>query len=415
MKRKGEKNLKLMIVDDEKYVVEYLKNLLDWSNYGFTSVKTFHNSIHAKNEAEKDAPHLLISDIRMPEISGIDLLKTIFDKKLPTKVIFLSGHSEFEYAQKAIHYGASDYLLKPIVKGKLIEAVENIISEIETEEVDYREHSGQEELPENFFRSLEAVLEMFLKDRSKEKEKDPFWELLLKEPLLFYQVPANAVNKEIYAGSVDSDSISDFYNTGYQWETASHYIGLIPAHASESFQEINPYDHMVFSNEFSLNDELRLKETYQTFFGRKLGDSESKHIESSEKIKQENLLASFEKQEERQEQKGKNQSIIQAINHYVEEHLNEGLSLEELSKIVYFHPAYLSRFYKQETGEKLSDYIVKRRLVRAKQLLADSNLRVADIANLVGYRKSQYFIKVFKINCGITPNQYRRKLIEGGK
>lgn len=407
-----------MIVDDEKYVVEYLKNLINWSKYGFTSVKTFHNSIIAKEEIEKDAPHLLISDIRMPEISGIDLLKIVFEKKLPTQVIFLSGHSEFEYAQKAIHYGASDYLLKPVVKKKLIEAVENIISEIEIEVMDYKNESGQEVLPENFFRSVEAVLRMLIKEFPEGEEMDSLGELLIKEPLLFCKVPFSDFNKKIYAGSIDATSISDFYNTGYLWETPTDYIGLIPAHALESFLEINPYENISFSEEFTVKEEVALKERYKDFFGRTLGDCESKHTESSEEIKEEDRLVQSKQEsekEESKEDKDDNQAVIQAINHYIEENLNEGLSLEDLSKIVYFHPAYLSRFYKQVTGQKLSDYIVKRRLIRAKELLKESNLRVADIANLVGYRKSQYFIKVFKINCGVTPNQYRRKIIEGGK
>lgn len=407
-----------MIVDDEKYVVEYLKNLINWSKYGFTSVQTFHNSIIAKKEIEKNAPDLLISDIRMPEISGIDLLKTVFEKKLLTQVIFLSGHSEFEYAQKAIHYGASDYLLKPVVKKKLIEAVENIISEIETEVIEYKNQNGQDKIPEEFYRSMEAVLRMFLKKIPEGETKGSFEELLLKEPLLFCKVPFSTFNKEIYEGSIDAASISDFYNTGYQWEAASDYIGLIPAHALESFLELNPYENIKFSEEFTIKEEVLLKKRYKDFFGRTLGDCESKYIESSEETKEGNRIAQKDQvleKEESKEEKDNNQAVIKAINHYIEENLNEGLSLEDLSRIVYFHPAYLSRFYKQATGQKLSNYIVKRRLIRAKELLKDSNLRVGDIANLVGYRKSQYFIKVFKINCGITPNQYRRKIIEGGK
>ncbi|UJF16723.1 response regulator [Jeotgalibaca sp. MA1X17-3] len=407
-----------MIVDDEKYVVEYLKNLINWLRYGFTSVRTFHNSIIAKEEIERDAPDLLISDIRMPEISGIDLLKTVFQKKLPTQVIFLSGHSEFEYAQKAIHYGASDYLLKPVVKNKLIEAVETIISEIETEEMEIRNKSGQNGLPEDFYRSMEAVLRMFLKEESEGRRKDSFGGLLIKEPLLFCKVPFSIFNKEIYEGSIDAASISDFYNTGYQWEATNEYIGLIPAHALESFLELNPYEDVKFSEEFIIKEEVGLKERYKDFFGRTLGDCESKHIESSEEAKEENRIAQINQDSEKvesKEEKDNNQAVIQAINTYIEENLNEGLSLEDLSKIVYFHPAYLSRFYKQVTGQKLSDYIVKRRLIRAKELLKESNLRVGDIANLVGYKKSQYFIKVFKINCGVTPNQYRRKIIEGGE
>ena len=93
-------------------------------------------------------------------------------------------------------------------------------------------------------------------------------------------------------------------------------------------------------------------------------------------------------------------------------HLGDGLSLEELGGIVHLHPVYLSKLYKQETGENLSSYILRARLEKSAHLLEVSHLHVMDIARMVGYRKPQYFIKLFKELYGITPYQYRRQQIE---
>jgi two-component system response regulator YesN len=103
-----------------------------------------------------------------------------------------------------------------------------------------------------------------------------------------------------------------------------------------------------------------------------------------------------------------NADIIQAVQTYIADHLSGDLSLDELGRTVHLHPVYLSKLYKQETGENLSNYILIRRLEKAAKLLIDSSLHVVDIAHLVGYRKPQYFIKLFKDQYGITPQQYRK-------
>lgn len=104
-----------------------------------------------------------------------------------------------------------------------------------------------------------------------------------------------------------------------------------------------------------------------------------------------------------------NDDIIQTVQVYIANHTSECLNLEDLGKIVHLHPVYLSKLYKQETGENLSNYISFKRLEKAARLLIDSNLHVTDISHLVGYKKPQYFIKLFKDQYGITPYQYRRK------
>lgn len=107
-----------------------------------------------------------------------------------------------------------------------------------------------------------------------------------------------------------------------------------------------------------------------------------------------------------------NQNIVHTIQAYISNHISDCLSLEDLGKIVHLHPVYLSKFYKQETGENLSSYISSKRLEKASKLLIDSNLHVLDISHLVGYKKPQYFIKLFKDQYGITPYQYRRQQIK---
>jgi len=98
---------------------------------------------------------------------------------------------------------------------------------------------------------------------------------------------------------------------------------------------------------------------------------------------------------------------IQEIGAYIEEHLDEDLSLVRLSKRFHFNPSYLSRVFKQESGMNLSDFIEKARLRRAKELLAREGLKINEIGVKVGYESPHSFTRFFKKSTGATPQEYR--------
>ena len=117
----------VLIVDDEAYMVEYMKDLVDWKGYGFDRVLTATGGSLAKDLLDEYQPDLLITDIRMPKISGLDLSMMIYEKKYPTKIIILSGYSDFEYANKAMRYEASEYVVKPVLKEDFEEVLDRIV------------------------------------------------------------------------------------------------------------------------------------------------------------------------------------------------------------------------------------------------------------------------------------------------
>ena len=121
----GELPMKVLLVDDESYMTEYLKKLVDWKSYGFEEVLTASGGSIARDLIEQKKPELLVTDIRMPRVSGLDLVKYIDEKNYPTKTIILSGYSEFEYARAALRLDVEDYILKPINEEELIRSLEN--------------------------------------------------------------------------------------------------------------------------------------------------------------------------------------------------------------------------------------------------------------------------------------------------
>lgn len=102
-------------------------------------------------------------------------------------------------------------------------------------------------------------------------------------------------------------------------------------------------------------------------------------------------------------------NVVEKVQDYMLEHLGEEFSRERIAEKVYLNPAYLSRLFRRETGLSLTDYIVKLRIMKAKEQLEYSNQKVSDIAFEVGYSNFSHFSKLFKKTTGLTPQEYRKK------
>jgi two-component system response regulator YesN len=100
--------------------------------------------------------------------------------------------------------------------------------------------------------------------------------------------------------------------------------------------------------------------------------------------------------------------LVEEINRYVDEELGKNLSMSMVAEHFNFSSAYFSRLYKHITGENFVKYVLKRKLTRGMELLQDENLKINDIARIVGYWSPSYFIREFRKMYGITPAEYRR-------
>lgn len=105
---------KVMIVDDESWAIKGIRNAFDWEKYGFEVTGQFTSAYKAWDAIQASEPDLVFTDIRMPDISGLELMKRAKIQGLGTEFVIVSGYAEFEYAQEALRYGALDYFLKPL-------------------------------------------------------------------------------------------------------------------------------------------------------------------------------------------------------------------------------------------------------------------------------------------------------------
>ncbi len=99
--------------------------------------------------------------------------------------------------------------------------------------------------------------------------------------------------------------------------------------------------------------------------------------------------------------------VLLQIKQYIKEHFMENITLQQLSDVFYLHPNYLSRLFKEKGGQRFIDYLTTVRVENAKELLANSSLKINDIGPMVGYETPKYFGKIFKETTGMTPREYR--------
>jgi YesN/AraC family two-component response regulator len=125
--------MKVLIVDDEVYIREGLRTLIDWSEVGFDEVLEAKDAMEAMRIIEQSPPELILTDIFMPQISGLEFAKNVRSKYPFIRFIILTGYEKFEYAKEAIEIGVVKYLVKPIFPAELKETVAEIRNELEME------------------------------------------------------------------------------------------------------------------------------------------------------------------------------------------------------------------------------------------------------------------------------------------
>lgn len=121
---------KVVIADDEDRICRLIEALVDWEGIGLTLVAVAHNGIEACEAISREKPDILITDIRMPGCSGLELIEQVKKSVSELEIIIISGYAHFEYAQQAIKYGVSDYLLKPVNKAELNATLEKLKNRI---------------------------------------------------------------------------------------------------------------------------------------------------------------------------------------------------------------------------------------------------------------------------------------------
>ncbi len=143
---------KVLIVDDEYYIRQRLRTCIDWEQEGFSIGGLAQNATEAFNLLSDGSFRLAVIDISMPQKDGLTLIRELYENQIDTKIIILSGYGTFEYAQKAITFGVTEYLLKPLDEDELLTSIRKIKKHLDKEQKSYL--MNQERCHSNYLLNL---------------------------------------------------------------------------------------------------------------------------------------------------------------------------------------------------------------------------------------------------------------------
>lgn len=293
---------------------------------------------------------LVITDIKMPKMTGLELLSAICEKYPSCPVILLSEYTEFEYARQGLILGAFDYIVKPITNEGLISVLERIKPKLE---------SNSNSL--SVYHDLESV---FL---SASQHSDSV-SVLTDDFLL---------NASSYC---ESENIP-----------LCTFLCSCADRADKYFSEKEPWCSNILPSSELLKERLKTQETN----GEQIAVFRDYIIKVSE---------SFDYYV------GVNHSdLINKAKNYILSHPYDNLSLPELSGACYVNSTYLSHTFKTETGTTIVDFITHYKTDMARKQLTETDLPIAEIAFKLGYNDTKYFGKIYKSIYGCTPAEYRKK------
>lgn len=171
---------KVLLVDDERYMIEMLKEIIDWEFYGFSIVGTAENARDGMNLYYREQPDIIITDICMDQISGIEFITRIRLNNASVKIMILSAYDKFEYAQKAVKLDVDGYLLKPVNRDELLSSLLELQKKLESgsqyqEQIRDLKHSLDSLQRKYVEEQLIRIYEHGGETARKELEEDSYW------------------------------------------------------------------------------------------------------------------------------------------------------------------------------------------------------------------------------------------------
>ena len=171
--------LRMCVIDDIKTVVQGISDQINWESHGIRIVGTASNGEKGIELINQTEPHIVLTDIRMPKINGLEMTRQVLKKFPRTRIVFLSGYTDFQYAQQAVQLGAFDYIVKPYTPQKIIEVVLKARKSIEEEMGETeRYHEMERKLRESLPYLRQEYFQLLLQFRTTPEQAAKRWDFL---------------------------------------------------------------------------------------------------------------------------------------------------------------------------------------------------------------------------------------------
>ncbi|MDR2482020.1 MAG: response regulator [Treponema sp.] len=411
--------LRVLLVDDEPLVLSGIKHLIDWEKNGCLVAGTASSGNEALNLLENLRPNLVICDIAMPDISGLEVLRKSAADFPETVFIMLTNYQDFELARESLRYRAVEYLLKnKLEEGDLEKALGEAAAEWENRSTLRRLNQGEGLGADPPSRIDRAVLELVSNSRSPFSEKNA--DLLYQSQMLsgFALASISLDYSQTAAMGVPAETASLF-----NWEKE------IVRRLGISFF---PKSLTLVPNQDGEEPDSRLLmfmwDLPRGGWEIRAGIFREQLERTSVQITRIHTAAQFSPWAEGRQDievwrkrlppltaagapPGKQQAaghteIIAKVKQYILDNMERHIMLREIANNAGISPGYLSTIFKKELNQNLMDYINMVKTERACVMLREEKYRIFEISYMLGFENAYYFTRVFHRYTGLSPSAY---------
>ena len=372
----------MIIVEDEKSIRENLQKGILWEKYGFHIVAEAANGEEALEKIEKLHPDVLLTDIKMPFMDGLELARIVHSLYSNIKIVIISGYTEFTYAKEAITLGVEEYLVKPVTPMKVVRTFTNLKQKMDEE----RQKSESYDAMMTDLIAMEEKLEKY-HEMPKIKAADLIEEGN-REEILNYFLQYGKIEDiqeftEKYIHSCNQSLLNSLlYCSYFLVQTiviCMKTVELLGGNSSDVFVNITDIDSYVSK------------------------------VSSSEKAEKEIGLVIEKVIEFREKTIDASSDMVQKAKRIIkEQYTQQNLMIANVAAEIGVSPNHLSCIFKQKTGKGFAKYLINVRMEQAKLLLRESNLPVTEICRRVGYNDPKHFTHTFEKAAGVKPSTYRK-------
>lgn len=514
---------KILIVDDEKMIRMGMKNAIDWMKIGIDEVFTAASGNEALEILKKEEPQIMVTDIQMTEMTGLELIKAAREVVPELRVIVLTGFDNFEYARQSLRLQVQDFFLKPIDEDDLSDAIEKQLKEI-------KKLKDEEKEQARLWRSQGSVAQMRLEQcmrnlvhekNNKEMQlyilqKDFRFDIKQKMSLILLEQGMYAEGRDdgkFRAMSVKNVCMSmiDSRNMGITFTDEDGTIAIVCFEKDDGDSVLEKTEELsdVLKDEFECKPKITVGSTVQGFENLVISYNDARYLLEHERENIQDIIQTMGAQNKKKmfwdiyselrnimiSNIGNTALVMKAFNtfskatesynlsptivrrccfeiasslsfaymedsgemsdgkldalskslasvgreeaceitrmfidqipgneeenvhyiisnakHYIDEHLAEDISVSSIATNLYITPNYFSRLFKRITGEGCNEYIVRKRIEKARSLLETTSIKTGKIAMMVGYRDTNYFSLAFKKHTGKSPTKYREEM-----
>lgn len=360
---------KALLVDDVKLSLNELRSMDVWGeSSGFYIAAEASNGRDALKILHDKPVDIVITDIRMPVIDGIELTKKVLEDKLCQCVVLMSQFGDFEYARQGFTGGAIEYLLKPINEKEFLKMLGQAAAYIK-----------QKNLEQSSIAYIKNILEENVQEHFPANE--------------LRNLVANLAGGGSKSAAIATKMLETTWaGVNYDCLKTAYIVNSVISKLVDAVVRDHPWILQLSG----------ITELYKVDLSecRELADIKKAFLEIVESITV--IIGKFELEID-------NNIMIKNACKIILDHIDSEISLNKIAKKLFISRSYLSMLFREKTGWNLIDYITFIKIERAKILLSDRNLKNYDIASKLGYC-DEYFTKLFKKVVGVTPTTYRKAL-----